>query len=273
MNLLIAGHGYVGRELARQATKVGHEVTALSKSGGDGARACDLSNCASVLTLADAVAPGTIIHCASSGRGGADAYRAVFLEGSRNLLATFPEARLIFVSSTSVYGQTDGSTVTEDSETLPGRETGRILLEAEEVVRQSGGTVARLAGIYGPGRSVILQKFLAGQAIIEEDGRRILNQIHRDDAASALLHLATAATSAGEVFNVADSQPLSQGDTYRGLSDLFDRPLPPPGPKPENRKRAWTHKCVSNAKLVATGWAPRHPSFLDAAREIAPTLS
>ena len=272
MKILIAGFGYVGQELGRQAIAAGHQITALSKSGGEGSRACDLSNCSDVVALAREVEPDVIIHCASSGRGGADAYRAVFLEGSRNLLSAFPAARLIFVSSSSVYGQVDGSTVDESSATEPGRETSRILLEAEEVVLSTGGTVARLAGIYGPGRSVVLKKFLADEAVIEEDGRRILNQIHRDDAARALIHLAGRADAAGELFNVADSQPLSQLETYQGLAELFDRPLPPSGPKPENRKRAWTHKSVSNAKLLATGWKPAFPSFLDAAREIAPTL-
>jgi hypothetical protein len=53
---------------------------------------------------------------------------------------------------------------------------------------------------------------------------------------------------------------------------MFDRPLPPSGPRDLNRKRGWTHKQVSNAKLVASGWRPRFPSFLDAAHDIAATL-
>ena len=57
------------------------------------------------------------------------------------------------------------------------------------MVLDAGGTVVRLSGIYGPGRSVILGKFLGGRAVIEEDGRRYLNQIHRDDAARAIVRL------------------------------------------------------------------------------------
>ena len=53
---------------------------------------------------------------------------------------------------------------------------------------------------------------------------------------------------------------------------IFERPLPPTGPRDLDRKRGWTHKRVSNAKLVSTGWQPRFPCFLDAAREILPTL-
>ena len=273
--LLIAGHGYLGQEVARQASGTGWHVTTLSRSGDDRALPCDLSNPDQVEQLRAGIEPpATIIFTASSNRGGSDAYRSVFLDGSRHLLATFPESHLVFVSSTSVYHQCDGSLVTEESPTEPIRETSRILLEAENLVLASRGTVARLAGIYGPGRSVILKRFLEGTAVIEEDGARFLNQIHRDDAASALLHLAShPGITCGEVFNVADSSPLHHGDCYQALAQIFDRPVPPKGPRPENRKRAWTHKRVSNEKLHEIGWQPRHPSFIDAAADIAATLN
>jgi nucleoside-diphosphate-sugar epimerase len=179
---------------------------------------------------------------------------------------------MLYTSSTSVYAQTDGSVVTEPCPADPERETGKLLLQAEAITLAAGGIVARLSGIYGPGRSVILQKFLTGSAIIEEDGRRFLNQIHRDDAARALFHLAASGIR-GEVFNVCDSTPLSQLECYQALASIFSRPLPPTGPRDANRKRGWTHKRVSNAKLIATGWLPRFPSFLDAAPAIAPTLA
>jgi nucleoside-diphosphate-sugar epimerase len=176
----------------------------------------------------------------------------------------------LFTSSTSVYAQTDGSLVTEESPAIPERETGRLLLEAERVTLAAMGIVVRLSGIYGPGRSVILKKFLNGEAVIEEDGRRFLNQIHRDDAARAILHLATA--RAAGIFNVSDSTPLSQIECYRELGRMFERPLPPAGPRDPDRKRGWTHKRVSNEKLRARGWQPGYPSFLDAARAVASSL-
>ena len=274
-HLLIAGHGYLGQEAARQASRTGWHVTTLSMSGEDRALACDLSSPDQVEHLRSRIEPpAAIIFTASSNRGGSDAYRSVFLDGSRHLLATFPESHLVFVSSTSVYHQIDGSLVTEESPAEPTRETGLLLLEAESQVLKGNGTVTRLAGIYGPGRSVILRRFLDGSAIIEEDGRRFLNQIHRDDAASALLHLAgQAKTLRGQVYNVADSSPLHQGDCYQALAQIFERPIPPQGPSPENRKRAWSHKRVSNEKLRSTGWEPRYPSFLDAAVEVSTSLA
>ena len=267
MRLLLIGYGYLGQAIARDFRAAGWDVVPASLSGGDGSLACDVADAAAVKMLP---AADFIIHCAASGRGGPDAYQRVYVDGCRNLTRAFPATPLLFTSSTSVYGQTDGSVVTEDSPATPDRETGKLLLEAENLTLASGGTVARLAGIYGPGRSVILKKFLAGEAIIEDDGRRFLNQIHRDDAARAILHLAT--SRARGIFNISDSTPLTQRACYEALSRMFSRPLPPTGPRDLNRKRGWTHKQVSNAKLRATGWQPEFPSFLDAAEEIAPTL-
>ncbi len=272
-HLLIAGCGYLGEEIARLATNSGLQVTRLSKSGENGSLACDLSLPSDLTGLRSQISPpSSIMFTASSGRGGVEAYRSVFLEGTRNLSKTFPDSRLLFTSSTSVYHQTDGSLVTEESSTEPERETGEILLEAESQVLSENGTVARLAGIYGPGRSAILRSLFRGDAVIEEDGRRFLNQIHRDDASTALLHLLTCPESAGQIYNVCDSSPLHQGDCYYALAALFDLTPPPNGPKPQNRKRAWTHKRVSNEKLRSTGWEPTYPSFIDAADAIGSTL-
>ncbi len=267
MKLLLVGHGYLGQAVAREFLTNGWDVIAVSRSGGPGLLACDVADPAAVGTLPVA---DFIIHCASSGRGGEDAYRSVYRDGCRNLTNAFPGVPMLFTSSTSVFAQTDGSWVTEESPAAPDRGTGRVLLETERLVLDAGGAVARLSGIYGPGRSVILGKFLGGTAVVEDDGQRIINQIHRDDAARALFHLAK--LRATGVFNVSDSAPMAQIDCYRALAGLFGRPMPPSGPRDPNRKRGWTHKRVSNAKLIATGWNPQFPSFLDAASSIAETL-
>ena len=282
--LLLCGHGYLGQAISRDFMAAGWDATALSRSGTPESvppeLACDVTSADEVSELH--VKPDFIVHCASSGRGGPEAYRAVYLEGCRNLLNAFPGVPLLFTSSTSVYAQADGSEVTEESPAEPDRETGRILRETEELVLAHGGLIARLSGIYGPGRSVILKKFLGGEAVIEEDGRRYLNQIHRDDAAAAILRLAARIPgkamdardepAAGAIYNLSDSCPLTQFECYRGLSEIFGLPLPPSGPRDPDRKRGWTHKRVSNGKLRAAGWEPRFPSFLDAAASIAGTF-
>jgi nucleoside-diphosphate-sugar epimerase len=259
MKLLLIGHGYLGQAITRTFRENGWDVIPTSLSGSDGTLACDVGNPADLEKLP---AADFIVHCAASGRGGAEAYQRVYVDGCRNLIERFPGVPLLYTSSTSVYAQIDGSIVTEESPTVPDRETGSLLLTAEQVVLAGGGTVTRLSGIYGPGRSVILKKFLSGEAVIEEDGRRFLNQIHRDDAARAIFHLATSRVTG--VFNVSDSTPLTQLGCYEQLSRIFEKPLPSSGPRDLNRKRGWTHKQVSNEKLRATGWQPHFPSFIDA---------
>lgn len=278
MHLLLCGHGYLGQAISRDFLAAGWHVTAVSQSERRSSDRhltelpADLSSREIIASLASSIPqPDFIVHCASSGRGGEDAYRRVYLDGCRHLLDALPGVPLLFTSSTSVYAQTDGAEVTEESPAEPDRATGQILRETEDLVLSAGGIIFRLAGIYGPERSVILKKFLSGDATVEEDGRRCINQIHRDDAASAVLHAATAPLESG-IWNVADSHPRSQLDTFTALAEIFARPLPPSAPRDPNRKRGWTHKRVSNAKLLSSGWTPAHPDFLKSAPAVASTL-
>jgi len=192
----------------------------------------------------------------------------------RNLRAAFPDASaMIFTSSTSVYPQIDGSWVNEDSSADPDKETGSILRETENETLASGGTVVRLAGIYGPARSVLLRNFLTGNAVIDvrtenpitPDGRWV-NQIHRDDAARALFKLLAEADfpAQGRIFNVVDSTPMLQRSIYLELARRFGRPLPPEAAPDASRKRGWTHKRVDASRLRALGWEPQFPSWFDA---------
>lgn len=265
-HLLLIGHGYLGAAITAHFREAEWRVTPVSLNGGDGVIACDVADPSAVAGLPTADA---IVHCAASGRGGAEAYQRVYVDGCTNLARAFPGVPLLFTSSTSVYGQTDGSIVSETSAAEPDRETGRLLLAAEKIVIIGGGYVARLSGIYGPGRSVILRKFLAGEAVIEDDGRRYLNQIHRDDAAAAVFHLLANGASSG-IYNISDSEPLAQRECYEAMTRIFLLPMPPSGPRDLNRKRGWTHKRVSNAKLRSTGWSPRFPCFLDSIESIRP---
>jgi len=269
--VLIAGCGFVGLTTARLFAQEAWEVTGCTHSSESAAKlagesfpvlACDLAERSAVEALASIGPVDAVIHCASSGRGGAEQYRRVYLEGARHLAAVFPNATLLFTSSTSVYAQTDGGWVNEESAAEPDRETGRLLRETEKFVISQNGIVTRLAGIYGPGRSVLLRKFFDGTAAIEGDGTKWINQTHRDDIATALVQLVS--TGARGIFNVNDDRPLAQRDLYAWLAERFQRPLPPSGPIDLNRKRGWTNKRVSNAKLRAIGWKPRFPSFYDA---------
>jgi nucleoside-diphosphate-sugar epimerase len=266
--ILIAGCGYVGEAAANLFHERGWEVegwTASAASAGELAkrpypvRAVDLADRAAV--SANAQEFDVVLQCASSRGGDAEDYRRLYLEGARNLIAAFPSATLVFTSSTSVYAQKDGSVVDESSPAEPSHDKGRILREAEKLVLSNRGIVARLGGIYGPGRSFFLSKFLSGEAVIEPDDR-FINQVHRDDIVSALLLLADRrAECAGEVYNLVDDHPITPREAYTWLSSELKRPLPPEGNPAARRKRGESSKRVSNHKLRALGWRPQFPSF------------
>ncbi len=269
--VVIAGCGFTGLATARLFAGAGWEVVGVTHSAESAAAlgaekfrviACDITDRAALAARGELCGADVVIHCASSGRGGLEQYRAVYLEGARALGEVLAPGLLVFTGSTSVYAQTDGAWVTEESAAEPDRETGRVLRATEEFVLSQNGLVTRLAGIYGPGRSVLLRKFFAGEAVIEGDGAKWINQVHREDIAAALVQLVTA--RARGIFNVNDDEPLPQRAVYEWLARRFDKPLPPTGERDLNRKRGWTNKRVSNAKLRALGWVPRYPSFFAA---------
>jgi nucleoside-diphosphate-sugar epimerase len=279
--ILIAGCGYVGRataDLFHAASWDAEGWTASKKSAAALSTRpypvyqVDISN-------RDQVAehPGTfdaVIHCASSRGGGVESYRQIYLNGARNLLDRFVGTKMLFTSSTSVYAQRDGSWVTEESETKPARETGGVLLETEKLVLDRRGTVARLSGIYGPGRSALLSKFLAGTAIIDPEKDRYVNQVHRDDIASALFVLVSGEWQQRQIYNVVDNQPMLQSDCYRWLAERLNRPLPPIRALTEQPKRGGTNKRVSNAKLRSLRWTLQYPTLADGMeKSILPGLS
>ena len=266
--ILIAGCGYVGEAAADLFHERGWKVegwTASAQSAGQLAtkpyavRAVDITN-----PGAASAAPGefdVVIQCASSGGGDVEEYRRVYLEGARNLLHAFQCASLLFTSSTSVYAQERGDIVDETSPANPAHERGQILREAEELVLSHNGIVARLGGIYGPGRSFLLRKFLAGEAVLDDADDHFINQVHRDDIVSALFLLAEQRADLGrQIYNVVDDQPILARDACQWLSVHLQRSLPT-GNVAAERKRGDSNKRVSNKKLRALGWEPRYPNF------------
>jgi len=265
---LIIGCGYIGLPLALRLQQEKHEVSGWVHSPASAAllaaypfdrvitgSVADEDVWADVSEEYDVV-----IHCASSGRGGESEYEQVFLKGVLLMNAHQPRARQLFVSSTSVYRQMRGEVVTEKSPAEPDTATGRILRVAEKVALGSGATVVRSSGIYGPGRCVLWAKFLRGDAVIEGDGLRWMNQIHQSDLVAALAHLIEAGAP-GEIYNATDDTPVTQLDYFTWCSEFLGKPMPPHGPVNTQRKRGMTNKRVSNEKLRATGWSPFYPSF------------
>jgi len=262
--VLIAGCGYVGQAAADAFHEAGCEVEGWTATAESAAklsnrpyivRAVDVSNVAAASSSFDVV-----IHCVSSRGGDEQEYRRLYFDGAKNLRRIFPEATLLFTSSTSVYAQSDGSLVDETSPAEPRHAKGRILRETEDLVLTAGGIVARLGGIHGPGRSFFLTRFLEGAIGPEND--RLINQIHRDDIVSALRVLVERRSDyQGEIFNVVGDDPIKASEAYAWLSSRLKQSMAVGIRGKGGSKRGQTNKRVANRKLRALGWEPRYPTF------------
>jgi nucleoside-diphosphate-sugar epimerase len=277
MRALIVGCGYVGLPLGAELAQAGHEVFGLRRSR---AAEADLRAAGIRPLFADITDPGNlrdlpgtfdwVVNCTAVGGGGPEAYRRVYVEGTRNLLSWLaPGApRFVYTSSTSVYGQNDGSWVTEESATEPAAETGGILLEAERLLREAHrvtgfpAIILRLAGIYGPGRGYWFKQFMSDQAAMDGDGSRFLNMIHRDDVIGVIRTVLERGRP-GEIYNVADEESPTQKQLFTWLSKRLGRPMPRTVPVTDApRKRGASNKRVSNRKLKEQpGYVFRFPTY------------
>jgi nucleoside-diphosphate-sugar epimerase len=278
MRVLIVGCGYVGVPLGAELVRLGHEVFGLRRniSAESELKAAGIQPLVADVTRLETLARlprdfDWVVNCVAAG-GNAESYRVVYLQGTRNLiewLAPTPPQKFVYTSSTSVYAQNDGSQVKESSPTEPLVETSQILVETEKVLlaevaeRQFPAVILRVAGIYGPDRGHWFKQFMKELAHIEGDGSRWLNMIHRDDLAGCII-AALKNGQAGEIYNAADDEPVSQLHFFQWLVEEVDKPLPPSVPEnPEaTRRRGVTNKRVSNRKLkMELGYSFKYPTF------------
>src|SRR5262249_40213841 len=131
----------------------------------------------------------TVVHAIGLDRNSGQSMRDVYLQGLANVLDALPAPEhFLYISSSSVYGQTDGGWVDESSPTEPVEESGKIVLEAERLLRARlpSAIVLRFAGIYGPDRLLRQKSIQAGEVIVG-DPEKWLNLIQVADGAAAVL--------------------------------------------------------------------------------------
>ena len=184
------------------------------------------------------------------------AYREAYVEGLGNLLEKVRTPRLIFVSSTAVYGQDQGEWVDEEAPTRPRAFSGEILLEAEALARAAGGTVLRFSGIYGPGREYLIRQVRAGPVRCRRDPPLWTNRIHADDCAGALAHLLSLEKIA-ELYCASDAEPAPRWEVLAWLAER----LGVPGPVEAVDEKSGQGKRISAKRLFATGLRLQYPDF------------
>jgi nucleoside-diphosphate-sugar epimerase len=222
--LLIFGLGYTGSEIARRAVAAGFGVTATSRSPesvvappgvvvvGFDAAGPALLDASHVLQTAPPGETGDPALVRFAGALGAPAWAGM-------------------LSTTGVFGDRQGGWVDEDTPVAPTGPRGQRRVEAErawvEAFPAARVDLFRVAGIYGPGRSV-LDDVRAGRARRVDKPDHLFGRIHRDDIARAVLAAMLQDGPRGvRTFNLADDEPRSNADVTAYAASLLGAPLPP----------------------------------------------
>jgi len=261
---LIIGCGYLGRRVAARWRATGRTVAALTRRNAAALAALGLTpitgDVLDPTSLGQLPAAGTVLYAVGFDRTAGRPMREVYVTGLAYVLEALPPCRrFLYISSTSVYGQTDGEWVNEDSATEPVEESGRVILEAERLLRgcRPDAIVLRFAGIYGPGRLLRREALLRGEPLVG-DARKWLNLIHVEDGVSAVL-AAEAHGRPGETYNVVDDMPVSRHDFYTTLAELLNAPAAAFDHRPEPGA---ANRRVSNAKARdELKWRPDYPDY------------
>ena len=261
MTTLIIGCGYLGRRVAARLIDRGEEVFGTCRSTAAASEIAKLgvnpivADVLDVEALRALPAADRVVYCVGYDRAAGADKRAVYVDGLRNVLdrlAKYPN-RLVYVSSTSVYGGDDGAWVDEDSPTEPRTEAGRICLDAEHVVTEWGRhavVVLRCSGLYGPGRIVRRALIESGEPI-PGDPDKYLNMIHIDDAAQAVI-AALDVPKPSSLYLVSDDRPVRRREYYAAVADCL-KAAPPrfvaPAPGSPEAARDAASRRVANAKM------------------------
>ena len=258
MSNLIIGCGYLGQRVAYLWMKQGQRVAALTRDRSDELRGLgiepivgDILDPASLSRLPRA---STLLYAVGLDRSSGKSFRDVCLGGLSNVIENVPVPdRFIYISSTSVYGQSNGEDVDEDSLAEPVEENGAIIREAERMLesRVKGAIVLRFAGIYGPGRMIRRAAIEKGEPLLG-NADKWLNLIHVEDGARAVL-AAEKNGKAGETYLVADGHPARRRDFYTFMAELLAapparfEPLPNGMPSPPHERG---NRRVSNRRMT-----------------------
>lgn len=269
-SLLIAGCGDVGTRLGLRMVEQGWRVLGMRRNLA--ALPAAIEPLAGDLH-ADACPPDWpqgpldyVVYCAAATRHDEAGYRAAYVDGLRRVLGWLEQhgqrpRRILFASSSGVYGQQEGEWIDEGSPAEAQSFSAVIMREAERVALESGlpATTVRLTGLYGPGREWLLSQVRNGYRV-SETPPLYGNRIHVDDAAglfATLLQADVAGKPLADCYLGVDDEPAPLHEVVAwlreqlGVSHWSDE---------QRVRRAGSKRC-SNARARALGWAPQYPSY------------
>ncbi len=278
MSKLIFGCGYLGHRVARRWLADGDAVYAVTRSQHRAAELAErglrpvVADITRPDTLRDLPIADTVLFAVGFDRAAGHAIYEVYANGLRHVLHALPVASgpVIYISSTGVYSQNDGSWVDEDSPCEPDREGGRACLAAEQILRAhprgADATILRLAGIYGPGRIPRIADIRAGKPL-PAPSEGFLNLIHVDDAADIVVAAARARVAGQQIYTVTDGHPVERRVYFQEAARLAG--APPPRfdeglASDAKRARGTTSKRVRNDRMLRElAVTLRYPTFRD----------
>ena len=278
VRVIIFGCGYVGKEFARTSVQLGWEVTALTRNHDTASdlRKIGVRTVTGLLQSDDwwKEAEGAydhVVNCVGAASPSLAGYRESYLHGMESILGWMREKKigaqnLLFTSSSSVYPQTDGGLVNEKSETKYASPRAQVLLEAERSCLNAPSSLAlkrcvlRFSGLYGPGRHLLVDKIRRGDPM-NGSPHRVLNLLHRDDAASSIHAFLQSDPSeeGGYIYNVCDGQHAKRGEIAEWVANRVGVSVPAfVGADADNGP----NRRVDNAHICnELKWSPQYPDF------------
>lgn len=266
--ILIVGCGKIGSALADVLIGQGHDVTGLKRTPPETPGRIDY-------IAADITKPLTLdrvfdqaFFIVSPDRRDEQNYRAVYQTGLDNLLAALPDTPWLMVSSTSVYAQSRGEWVDEESIAEPDNAASRSIRQAEQKLTAAtpANIVVRFSGIYGPGREFLLRQAMQAPAI-QQTPPYFTNRIHQQDCVGVLAFLLEqrlAGIRLEQYYLASDDDPAPLWDVMTWLAQRLH--CPPPTAKTDGI--ADMNKRCSNARLKALGYRFRYPGYKDGYLEL-----
>ena len=290
--ILIVGCGKIGLRVAKELA-LENQVWGLRKGTPETIQglellSADVTNVASLARAFQDIPPGIhyIIYCLTPGERSEQGYRATYVTGLKNTLEALPDTsslkRILFISSTSVFHQNDSQWLDESSDTLPTSFSGRVLLEAEALLKtfDISSTVIRFSGIYGQSRSRLIQQVKQQEALISHE-IRLTNRIHEDDCVGFILHLIRQDMQSLDIrplYIATDDEPINLNEVISFIAKELNIELAPlvahdelEGEQTNNSRRSG-NKRLSNKRMLDSGYPLKFPSYKEGYLEMLKAL-